>query len=137
MMPMAAPTGSRPAAKGGFSVSKSGSSEKAAAAAKAASASGVVSVDALMALQGEADLGERRRRAVKRANHMLDALDELKLAVLEGRISPSVMANLSGLSKEQRDAMDDPRLEGLLRDIETRAAVELAKWSKNQTPRVS
>jgi hypothetical protein len=37
-------------------------------------------INALIALQGVEDPGERRRRAIERGRRALDALDELKLA---------------------------------------------------------
>src|SRR5580658_2246809 len=96
----------------------------------AASASGVTrvsSLDALMALQEVGGPLERRRRAVGRATQILDALDTLKADLLAGALSPTALAALSQAVRDQRALTDDPRLEGVLDEIETRAAVELAK----------
>jgi hypothetical protein len=78
-------------------------------------------------LQGAPDPTERRRRAVKRAGRLLDMLDEVKLAMLDGRGSGLALDRLRGAVREARDRVDDSRLAGLLDEIETRAAVELAK----------
>jgi hypothetical protein len=54
-------------------------------------------------------------------------LDELRLAILDGRLRPVDLERLTRLVAEQRTAADDPRLAGILDEIELRAAVELAK----------
>lgn len=113
----------RPAA-GGFSVAQAGQS---AAPARAMGVGGVSSVGALLALQAIGDPLERRRRAVGRAGVILDALDEMKLAMLDGGMSKDALAKLVGAVREQRDHTEDQALEGVLNEIETRAAVELAK----------
>ena len=93
-------------------------------------ASGVTHVSTLETLIALQDVGgplERRRRAVNRAGTILGALEGLKLDLLEGRLSRTAIEALARAVREQRAATDDPRLEGLLDEIETRAAVELAK----------
>jgi hypothetical protein len=87
----------------------------------------VSSLEALMALQEVGGPLERRRRAVGRASQILDALDDLKLDLLEGRLSPGSLEALTRSVREQRALTDDPSLESVLDEIETRAAVELAK----------
>jgi hypothetical protein len=71
---------------------------------------------------------ERRRRAVGRAGRILDLLDDVKIALLEGSMTPNALTTLVAAVHEQRDRTDDPNLEGVLDEIETRAAVELAKF---------
>ena len=87
----------------------------------------ISSVDALIALQEVGGPLERRRRATGRASRILDALDTLKLELLEGGLTPSVVEALMRAVRDQRALTDDPRLEDVLDEIETRAAVELAK----------
>ena len=87
----------------------------------------VMGVDALLTLQDIGGPLERRRRAVGRAGRLLDILDHVKLALLDGELSTADLQGLQRALREQREATDDPRLEGLLDEIETRAAVELAK----------
>ena len=84
-------------------------------------------VDALLTLQDVGGPLERRRRAMNRGIRLLDRLDELKIALLEGRITGENLVRLQLAVREQRAATDDPRLESLLDEIETRALVELAK----------
>ena len=51
----------------------------------------------------------------------------MKLALLDGVDSAVALERLRRAVREQRDGTEDPRLEGVLDEIETRAAVELAK----------
>jgi hypothetical protein len=89
--------------------------------------SNVSSLDALMALQEVGGPLERRRRAVGRGGKLLDALENLRVSVLEGNVTLTSMEALTRAVREQRQLTDDPGLEGVLDEIETRAAVELAK----------
>ena len=116
----------RPAASG-FSISGAGASQEAAAAARTAGPSGVGSIDALLALQEIGGPLERRRKAVRRAGAILDVLDDVKLALLEGDVPPAALDRLIVALRQERAGTDDPKLEGLLNEIETRAAVEQAK----------
>jgi len=115
------------AASGGFSLSGAGEASEAAEAQRMAGLDGVMTVSALLALQGVEDPLQRRKRAMGRASRLLDILDDLKVAMLEGRASPSTLDNLARAVREQREDTDDPRLNDVLNQIETRAAVELAK----------
>ena len=126
--PSSAP-GPRPIrASGGFSLSSAGPTA-AGAAASASSAGGVANVSALMALQGVEDVTERRRRAIRRGGGLLDRLEELKLALLEGEAGEGALDRLSRTLREERPIDVDDSLNALLDQIELRAAVELAKAS--------
>lgn len=114
----------------GFSLPSVNAASGAASTASVGGLSGVGSVDALLALQAAETVGgplERRKRAVRRADHILDILGEVRIALIDGDISPATLDRLSRAIREQRENTDDPRLEGVLNEIETRAAVELAK----------
>ena len=84
-------------------------------------------IDALIALQGQDDPAERRRRAVKRGRTALDALDELKIEVLGGTLGPSTLLRLKSATADLRDASGDDRLDSVLAEIELRLEVEIAK----------
>ena len=101
-----------------------------AAPAQVSGASGVSSVmgvEALLALQDVESPTERKRRSVRRASRLLDQLDGIKVALLGGELSESQLDSLARAVREQRSATEDPQLEAVLDEIETRAAVELAK----------
>ena len=89
--------------------------------------SAVSSLDALIALQDVGGPLERRRRAVGRAGGILAALEGLKLDLLDGQLTPGAIHALTRAVREQRALTEDPGLEGVLDEIETRAVVELAK----------
>ena len=76
---------------GGFSVAEEDAPKQAQPAASLRTVGGI---DALIALQGEQDPVERRRRAVKRGRVALDVLDELKIAVLSGTLGQSTLLRL-------------------------------------------
>lgn len=109
---------------GGFHVA---STSAPAAPAQVSSVSGVMGVEALLALQDVESPTERRRRSVGRAGRLLDELDDIKVALLGGDLTQAQLDRLARAVREQRAATDDPKLEAVLDEIETRAAVELAK----------
>ena len=114
----------RRAASGGFSLDASDAPKSAQAAASLRTIGGI---DALIALQGQDDPAERRRRAVRRGRSALDALDELKIEVLGGMPGPSTLLRLKSATADLRDASGDDRLDSVLAEIELRVEVEIAK----------
>lgn len=104
--------------------------EESPSPAKAGAPRSIGGIDALLALQGVEDAPERRRRAVRKGRQTLDALDEIKLAVLTGKLSPAALTRLRSLAGELRADSGDPALDGVLGEIALRAEVELAKASR-------
>jgi hypothetical protein len=88
-------------------------------------------LDALIAVQAAGDALERRRRSVARSRNALDVLDDLKLGLLAGEISPATLLRLQHAIAELGERTGDERLDGLITDIELRARVELAKFEVN------
>jgi hypothetical protein len=84
-------------------------------------------IDALIALQGQDDPAERRRRAIHRGRHALDSLDQLKVEVLSGTLGPSTLMRLKSSTAELREGSGDAGLDSVLGEIELRLAVEIAK----------
>lgn len=111
-----------------FSPEQAGPSASATAVASTSGASAVQSVDAILALQSVGDFTEARKRATDRAFDLLDVLDELKIALLEGGLPKAKLEALMQLLQSRRDATNDATLEAALDEVETRAAVELAKF---------
>jgi hypothetical protein len=110
---------------GSFRLPEAASGGSAPPAAGVARTAGVMGVDALLALQGGSTEG--RRRSVRRAGRILDVLEEIKLALLDGRLSPLQLDRLKRAVHDERALTGDLRLEGVLDEIELRAAVEIAK----------
>jgi hypothetical protein len=122
--------GAGPAA-GGFSVAGADAAAETAPSSWLASTLGVGSIDALLTLQEVGGPLERRRKAVRRAGIILDVLDDLKISVLEGGIPPATLGRLIEAVRQERARTGDARLEDVLDEIETRAAVELAKLEQH------
>jgi len=109
----------------GFSVEVPSGGTSSVAATGAASA--VTSVDAILALQSVGDFSEAKKKATERAFTMLDVLDDLKLSLLDGGIPRAKLIALMDVLQSRRESTHDNRLEAMLDEVETRAAVELAK----------
>jgi hypothetical protein len=121
--PNAAPA--RRAGAGTFSVDGGEASRPASATAALRTVGGI---DALIALQGLDDATERRRRAVKRGRHALDALDALKIGLLTGELDTGSLARLKSVTAELTEASGDGALDTVLAEIALRVEVELAKF---------
>ncbi|MFN3834571.1 MAG: flagellar assembly protein FliX [Glycocaulis sp.] len=116
------------AGKGEFAPSRSGAAPAAAGVTGTGPVAAVGSVEALLALQGGTDEAGARQRATERAFTLLDVLDDLKIALLEGGIPRAKLVRLMDTLKSRREQVSDPKLEAMLDEVETRAAVELAKY---------
>ncbi|KAA5803351.1 flagellar biosynthesis protein FlgI [Alkalicaulis satelles] len=117
-------------ASGDFAPETSASASGSALAGGIGAAASVNSIEALMALQGADDFQAARKRATERAFSLLDVLDDLKLAILDGALPRDTLERLMETVRTQRDATRDPRLEAALDEVEIRAAVELAKHGR-------
>lgn len=82
---------------------------------------------ALMALQQVEDATTGRSRGLKRAEAMLDDLNEMHRALLLGGIPAARLQMMAKSLQERQSDHGDPRLDNILADIELRVAVELAK----------
>ncbi len=92
-----------------------------------AGSSPVHALTALLAVQEVDDATEGRRRARRRADSLLDKLEELRIALMLGEVPLAHLENLAGVLKQSRGSVDDPKLAEIINEIEIRAAVELAK----------
>ncbi len=102
-----------------------------AAAAVSAGASGAVGVTALGALLAVQEVGDSlssRSKGVAWGNRLLDRLDDIRLALLTGGISHPALLRLQRELAAARERNLDPKLAGVLDEIELRARVELAKY---------
>jgi hypothetical protein len=111
---------------GSFSLGEAPAAQNSAATSATRSVGGI---EALMALQGVEDPTERRRRAVSRGRTALDALDGLKVGLLSGALDEATLGRLRMAATGLRDVSGDPRLDGVLAEIELRVEVELAKMA--------
>jgi hypothetical protein len=114
------------------SFSLSGGSDTAAATATPGTMA-TQAVAGLLSLQEISDELTGRRRAAARGDKLLDALEELRMALLGGTLPRAQLAALAHLCREHVPLVDDPRLAEILAEIELRAAVELAKLEQIQS----
>lgn len=89
----------------------------------------ISSVDAILAAQAVGDEGEANKKHAERGHELLDMLEDLRDGLYEGRITVSSLERLAQGLKLKHD-ISDPKLKGIIDEIETRAAVELAKLEK-------
>lgn len=95
---------------------------------RAGPAAPLAAPDAILSLQEVTADGAGSRRAVERAHDMLDELEKLRLAMIEGWLPETALRRLADLVDDRDpESGDDPRLEGVVQDVEVRAAVEIAK----------
>lgn len=94
--------------------------------------SGIAVADAIFAAQlaGGAEERERKKKQIKRGFMLLDKLEEIRQALLGGRISVDRLIEISRFVKEQDSGSSDPRLNEIIAEIELRVEVELAKLTK-------
>lgn len=113
----------------GFSLSETASAKQAGGATGTQTSVAVMGMETLLALQAEApdQQSEKKRRQVRRAGGLLDALDQLKIELLDGHLTEGAVSQLKHRMQQAREDVGDPGLEDLLNHIETRAMVELAK----------
>lgn len=104
---------------------------RAAGGAAAAGLAPLTSLGAVLALQEVDDPLAGRRRARERGDRLLDTLEEVRLALLDGRLPAAKLQALRQLATAQRGRADDPKLEAVLDEIELRTAVELAKLERD------
>jgi hypothetical protein len=91
------------------------------------STAALASLGTLLSVQQVEPTGaERRRRAVRRGEQLLAALEEVQLNLLAGETVVHALARVRALLGENELAGDED-LDRVLQEIEVRAAVELAK----------
>ncbi len=94
----------------------------------------VTSLDALLSLQEIPDNEINKRQAVQEGKGALEILEKLRLSLLSGTLSHNMLSNLSNISNLKKFSFSDSNLDAILKDIELRAAVELAKLERASKP---
>lgn len=99
-----------------------------AGATQGANALGAVS--GVLDIQEVDDALERAARGKLRAEDLLDRLDELRLDLLDGALSKTKLLRLAEMVNSRRPDIADPKLIEILDEIDLRAQVELAKFTR-------
>ena len=72
----------------------------------------------------------RRQRLMAYGDDLLERLDDLRIGILLGRFSKEKLTELAQRLRQKREQSDDPNLNDLLSEIELRAEVEIAKYTR-------
>ena len=97
------------------------------ATSEAATIQTTAPLDALLAIQEAENKAELAKKALDWGEDALNDLADLRMQLLEGNIDPQKATQISERVKAHTESTQDPELLALLREIETRAAVEAAK----------
>jgi len=104
--------------------------EEAASVDAAAPVAAAASMVGLLGIQEISADEANRKRHVKRGRVTLEALENLRDALLIGSLSLATVRELEQIVAEKREQISDPVLSGILDEIELRAAVEMAKLER-------
>ncbi|MDE2028964.1 MAG: flagellar assembly protein FliX [Alphaproteobacteria bacterium] len=85
-------------------------------------------VGGILGVQEVEDTLSRAARGKKRAEDILDKLEDLRLQLLAGTLTHGQLQQLSHLVTARRAHVNDPKLAAILDEIDLRAQVELAKY---------
>lgn len=95
--------------------------------------SNINNIGALLSAQEVDSSKTQAEVAVKRGTDMLDMLDQLKVGLLNGRVSPSTLNRLKTLATNPQKLDSHQDLKKVLNSIELRAEVELAKLAQQKS----
>jgi hypothetical protein len=87
----------------------------------------IAAVDNILMLQGLDDSTSGRARAVAHGTNLLEMLDEVRDGLLAGGIPRATLNRIANAVGRRHENFADPKLQGVLDEIELRARVELAK----------
>ncbi len=96
----------------------------------AAGTGAIGSITGVLDIQEVDDALDRAAKGKLRAEDLLNKLDDLRLDLLTGQISKEKLQNLAQTINNKRSEIDDLRLRQILDEIDLRAQVELAKFTR-------
>ena len=96
-------------------------------AAPLAGAGPLSSIGSLLAIQESPDATQGRSRGRQRAEDLLAGLEDLRRGLILGSIPVNQLRILADRLGQRMGNTGDPRLDGIIAEIELRVAVELAK----------
>jgi hypothetical protein len=94
----------------------------------------VASMDNMLSIQevGDSTDEEAKRVLYRHGEDILDRLSEIQREILSGGISKERLQNLAQMLRNRRKNMDDVELGQIIDEIELRAEVEIAKWTRSR-----
>lgn len=87
----------------------------------------LTALDSILTLQGMDDSMSGRSKGPSHGEQLLDMLDQVRDGLLAGGVPRSTLNRLAVAVGRRHEDFADPRLQGVLDEIELRAHVELAK----------
>lgn len=92
----------------------------------------IAAVDALLAVQAADDKTENaaKGRMKERAADLLAKLDEIRLGLLTGDMNVGHIISIADVVASHREKISDPKLSGVLDEIDLRAQIEIAKMRR-------
>ncbi|MCW9034129.1 MAG: flagellar assembly protein FliX [Rhodospirillales bacterium] len=93
----------------------------------------ISAVDPILSVEATPDATAHKSRTLlyQRGNDILDRLDEIRMQVLGGKLSKERLMNLAQMLRSQRAKVNDPTLISIIDEIELRAEVEIAKYTRD------
>ncbi len=113
---------------GAFEAFLGDSTEQTSTIQNAAPLSDISPTNALLSLQEAPNQKKEAQEAINYGNQLLDLLDQLRIDILTGSISPVRAQNMIQNLKKNH-SISDPHLKNTLQEIELRIEVEIAKLS--------
>ena len=87
----------------------------------------LAAVESILTLQGMDDSTSGRSKGLQQGEVLLGLLDQVRDGLLSGGIPRSTLNRLANAVGRRHENFADPKLQGVLDEIELRARVELAK----------
>ena len=91
----------------------------------------VNSILSLQEVEGDVNADKRRRRLVQWGENILAQLEQIRHDLLLGVIPIERLNGLAQALRDRKTNVSDPELLSLINDIELRAEVEIAKYTRN------
>ena len=108
-----------------------GPSSKADVAGDSGAAVPITSLLSVQEVKGDATADQQRGRLILWGEHVLDHLDQIRHDLLLGAIPLERLNSLAQTMRDRKANISDPDLRSLINEIELRAEVEIAKYSRN------
>ena len=108
-----------------------GPSSKADASGDAGPVVAVSSILSVQEIGNEANEEQQQRRLIQWGEDILDQLDKIRHDLLMGAIPLERLSGLALAMRDRKTKISDPYLLSLINEIELRAEVEIAKYSRD------
>jgi hypothetical protein len=87
----------------------------------------IAALETILTLQGFDDSTDGRSKGFAHGENLLSMLDQVRDGLLAGAIPRATLARLATAVSRKQEGFVDPKLQGVLDEIDLRARVELAK----------